>query len=110
MRYFVHPFAEEKRKYDNFDELRPTINGFVEKILFHKRDQKGSQTANQKVEIYFNFIGNCEPPKEELYEEEKQKLTEEEEKERARKDRLHQNYLKRKVNGKQKEYENRYKE
>lgn len=28
----------------------------------------------------------------------------------ARKDRLHQNYLKRKANGKQKEYENRYKE
>ena len=38
-----------------------------------------------------------------------QKLREEEEKERARKDRLHQNYLKRKANGKQKEYEDRYK-
>ena len=38
-----------------------------------------------------------------------QKLTEEEEKERVRKDRLHQNYLKRKANGKQKEYEERYK-
>ena len=37
-----------------------------------------------------------------------QKLKEEEEKERARKDRLHQNYLKRKANGKQKEYEERY--
>ena len=39
-----------------------------------------------------------------------QKLREEEEKERVRKDRLHQNYLKRKANGKQKEYEDRYKE
>ena len=39
-----------------------------------------------------------------------QKLREEEEKERTRKDRLHQNYLKRKANGKQKEYEDRYKE
>ena len=67
----------------------------------HERDRKGSQTANQKVEIYFNFIGNYEPPKEELSEEEMQKLREEEEKERARKDRLHQNYLKRKANGKQ---------
>ena len=38
-----------------------------------------------------------------------QKLREEEEKERARKDRLHQNYLKRKANGKQKEYEESYK-
>ena len=38
-----------------------------------------------------------------------QKLREGEEKERVRKDRLHQNYLKRKANGKQKEYEERYK-
>ncbi|EHI54855.1 hypothetical protein HMPREF9333_01981 [Johnsonella ignava ATCC 51276] len=98
-------------RYDNFDELTPTIiNEFVEKILIHERDRKGSQTANQKVEIYFNFIGNYEPPKEELSEEEKQKLREEEEKERARKDRLHQNYLNRKANGKQKEYEDRYEE
>ena len=97
-------------RYDNFDELTPTIiNEFVEKILIHERDRKGSQTANQKVEIYFNFIGNYEPPKEELSEEEMQKLREEEEKERERKDRLHQNYLKRKANGKQKEYEDRYK-
>ncbi|EHL17006.1 hypothetical protein HMPREF9630_01791 [Peptoanaerobacter stomatis] len=98
-------------RYDNFDELTPTIiNEFVEKILVHERDRKGSQTANQKVEIYFNFICNYEPPKEELSEEEMQKLREEEEKERERKDRLHQNYLKRKANGKQKEYEDRYKE
>lgn len=97
-------------RYDNFDELTPTIiNEFVEKILVHERDRKGSQTANQKVEIYFNFIGNYEPPKEELSEEEIQKLREEEEKEKARKDKLHQNYLKRKANGKQKEYEDRYK-
>ena len=65
-------------RYDNFDELTPTIiNEFVEKILVHERDWKGSQTANQKVEIYFNFIGNYEPPKEELSEEEMQKLREE---------------------------------
>ena len=86
------------------------INEFVEKILVHERDRKGSQTANQKVEIYFNFIGNYEPPKEELSEEEMQKLREEEEKERERKDRLHQNHLNRKANDKQKEYEDRYKE
>lgn len=52
----------------------PTIiNEFVEKILVHERDRKGSQTANQKVEIYCNFIGNYEPPKEELSEEENAK-------------------------------------
>ena len=55
------------------------------------------------------FIGNYESLKEELSEEKRQKLREDEEKERERKDRLHQNYLKRKANGKQKEYEDRYK-
>ena len=96
-------------KDDDFAPFRNIMNEFLEKILIHERDRKGSQTANQKVEIYFNFIGNYEPPKEELSEEERQKLREEEEKEWERKDRLHQNYLKRKANGKQKEYEERYK-
>ena len=33
-------------RYDNFDELTPTIiNEFVEKILIHERDRKGSQTV-----------------------------------------------------------------
>lgn len=74
-------FTRLIERYDNFDELTPIIiNEFVEKILVHERDRKGSQTANQKVEIYFNFIGNYEPLKEELSEEETKKLREEEEK------------------------------
>ncbi len=97
-------------KYKNFDKLTTVmINEFVEKIIIHERDRKYSQTANQKIEIYFNFIGNYEPPKEELSEEEKQKLEEEERKIQERKDKLHQAYLKRKANGKQKEYDERYK-
>lgn len=63
-------------RYENFDELTNTmINEFVEKIIIHERDRKGSQTSKQKIEIYFNFIGNYEVPKEELSEEE---LTDEE--------------------------------
>lgn len=100
-------------RYENFDELTTTmINEFVEKIIVHERNRKGSQTSKQKIEIYFNFIGNYEPPKEELTEEEEEerlKIEEEERKIKERKDRLHQNYLKRKVNGKQQEYEKRYK-
>ena len=100
-------------RYENFDELTTTmINEFVEKIIVHERNRKGSQTSKQKIEIYFNFIGNYEPPKEELTEEEEEerlKIEEEERKIKERKDRLHQNYLKRKVNGKQQEYEERYK-
>ncbi len=97
-------------RYENFNELTNTmINEFVEKIIIHERDRKGSQTSKQKIEIYFNFIGNYEVPKEELSEEERSKLEEEERKINKRRDRLHQNYLKRKANGKQQEYEERYK-
>ena len=96
--------------YENFDELTTTtINEFVEKIIVHERDRKGSQTSKQKIAIYFNFIGNYELPQAELSEEEKQKLEEEERKIEERKDKLHQNYLKRKASGKQKEYEDKYK-
>ena len=72
----------------------------IEKVVKHQ---------SKKIEIYFNFIGNYEPPKEELTEEERLKIEVEERKIKERKDRLHQNYLKRKVNGKQQEYEERYK-
>lgn len=97
-------------RYENFDELTTTmINEFVEKIIVHERDRKGSQTSKQKIAIYFNFIGNYELPQAELSEEEKQKLEEEERKIEERKDKLHQNYLKRKASGKQKEYEDKYK-
>lgn len=68
-------------RYENFDELTNTmINEFVEKIIIHERDRKGSQTLKQKIEIYFNFIGNYEPPKEELSKEERLKLEDEERK------------------------------
>lgn len=98
-------------RYENFDNLTNTmINEFVKKIIIHERDRKGSQTSKQKIEIYFNFIGNYEVPKEELSEEERSKLEEEERKIKERRDRLHQNYLKRKAYGKQQEYEERYKE
>ena len=97
-------------RYENFDNLTNTmINEFVKKIIIHERDRKGSQTSKQKIEIYFNFIGNYEVPKEELSEEERSKLEEEERKIKERRDRLLQTYLKRKANGKQQEYEERYK-
>ena len=106
----VRKFISIISRYENFNELTNTmINEFVEKIIIHERDRKGSQTSKQKIEIYFNFIGNYEVPKEELSEEERSKLEEEERKINERRDRLHQNYLKRKANGKQQEYEERYK-
>ena len=95
-------------KYENFDELTITmLNEFVEKILVHERDRKGSIQTTQEVEIYFNFVGRFVPPKfaeVELTPEELEEIRKREE----RKDRLHQNYLRRKANGKQKEWEKRY--
>ena len=106
----VRKFMSLNSRYENFDDLTNTmINEFVEKIIIHERDRKGSQTSKQKIEIYFNFIGNYEVPKEELSEEGRSKLEEEERKIKERKDKLHQNYLKRKASGKQKEYEDKYK-
>ena len=96
-------------KYENFDTLTNTmLNDFVEKILVHERDRKGSIETTQKVEIFFNFVGRYIPPRfgeVELTPEEQEALRKREE----RKDRLHQNYLRRKANGKQKEYEERTK-
>ena len=96
-------------KYKNFDKLTVTmLNEFVEKILVHERDRKGSRDTTQEVEIYFNFVGRFVPPafgEVELTSAELEEIRKKEE----RKDRLHQNYLKRKANGKQKEYEERTK-
>ena len=95
-------------KYENFDTLTNTmLNEFVEKILVHERARKGSQDTTQEVEIYFNFVGRYIPPALQpvpLTPEEQEELRKKEE----RKDRLHQNYLRRKANGKQKEWEKRY--
>ena len=96
-------------KYENFDTLTNTmLNEFVEKILVHERARKGSQDTTQEVEIYFNFVGRYIPPALQpvpLTPEEQEELRKKEE----RKDRLHQNYLRRKANGKQKRYEDKIK-
>ncbi len=96
-------------KYENFDTLTNTmLNEFVEKILVHERARKGSQDTTQEVEIYFNFVGRYIPPALQpvpLTPEEQEELRKKEE----RKDRLHQNYLKRKASGAQKQYEDKIK-
>ena len=96
-------------KYENFDTLTNTmLNEFVEKILVHERARKGSQDTTQEIEIYFNFLGRYIPPSLQpvpLTPEEQEELRKKEE----RKDRLHQNYLKRKVSGAQKRYEDKIK-
>ena len=96
-------------KYENFDTLTNTmLNEFVEKILVHERARKGSQDTTQEIEIYFNFLGRYIPPSLQpvpLTPEEQEELLKKEE----RKDRLHQNYLRRKASGAQKQYEDKIK-
>ena len=96
-------------KYESFDTLTNTmLNEFVEKIVVHERDRKGSIDTTQEVEIYFNFVGRYVPPhfrEVNLTPEEQEALRKKEE----RKDKLHQNYLRRKASGAQKRYEDKTK-
>ncbi|WP_326975426.1 recombinase family protein [Caproicibacter sp. BJN0012] len=96
-------------KYENFNTLTTTmLNEFVEKIVVHERDRKGCQDTTQEVEIYFNFVGKYMPPhfrEVNLAPEEQEAMRQKEE----RRDRLHRNYLRRKANGKQKQYEDKMK-
>ena len=88
--------------FNDFDKLTiAMLNEFIEKILVHERDRKGSIQTTQEVEIYFNFVGRFVPPafgEAELTPEKLEEIRKREE----RKDRLHQNYLKRKASGAQK--------
>ena len=105
----VERFITLIEKYENFDNLTITmLNEFIDKILVHERDRKGSIQTTQEIEIYFNFVGKFVPPhfmEVELTPEEQEELRKREE----RKDRLHQNYLKRKASGAQKRYEDKIK-
>ena len=70
-------------KYQNFDTVTITmLNEFIEKIMVHERDRKGSIDTTQEVEIYFNFVGRYIPPhygKAELTPEEQEALRKKEE-------------------------------
>lgn len=95
-------------KYEKFEELTPAmVNEFVDKVLVHERDRKGSIQTTQEIEIYFNFVGRYVPPA---------MMTEPTAEEQAEidrinriKDRRHQQYLRRKESGWQRKYEERVK-
>ena len=94
-------------KYSDFDTMTTTmLNEFIEKILVHERDRKGSIETTQAVEVYFNFVGKYIPPAfrdVELTPEEQEALRKKEE----LKDKRHQAYLRRKASGWQRQYEER---
>ena len=96
-------------KYQGFGNMTNTmLNEFVEKILVHERDRKGSIETTQAVEVYFNFVGKYIPPAfrdVKLTPEEQEALRKKEE----LKDLRHQAYLRRKASGWQRQYEERTK-
>lgn len=95
-------------KYENFQELTTTmLNEFVEKVLVHERDRKGSSQTTQEIEIYFNFVGRYIPPTLEA-EVSEAELEKQKEIERI-KNKRHEQYLRRKASGWQREYEERIK-
>ena len=97
-------------RYQNFDELTLTmLNEFIDRIIVHERSRKYSKMTTQEVEIIFNFIGGFVPPDLEKKEPTQEELEEEQRREKIRK-RSHENYMRRKANGKEKEYYNRIKE
>ncbi len=98
-------FVNLMARYNNFDEITPfMVNEFVDYILVHERDRKGSIQTTQKIDIYFNFIGNFSMPEPELTDEEKAEIARVE----AIKDKRHQQYIDRKNRGAQKRYEMSY--
>ena len=98
-------FVNLMARYNDFEEITPfMVSEFIDRIEVHERDRKGSVQTTQKIDIYFNFIGNYSMPEKELTEAEKAEI----ERINGIKDKRHQAYLKRKENGKQKAWEARY--
>ena len=57
-------FMELVRKHTEFAEFSPLLlNEFVEKVIVHEADKSTGKRV-QKVDIYLNFIGNFELPRE----------------------------------------------
>ncbi len=91
-------------KYENFETVATTmLNEFVEKILVHEHERKGSQDTTQEVKI--NFVGCYIQPHFGEVTLTPEKMEALRKKEECR-DRLHQNYLRCKESGSQKEWMN----
>lgn len=55
-------FMEVVRKYKDCEEITtPMLNEFIEKIIVHEADKSGGRlNRKQKVDIYFNFVGQID--------------------------------------------------
>ena len=56
-------FIAVVRKYTDFKELTtPMLNEFIEKVVVHEATG-GRKNRRQKVDVYFNFVGQVKIPK-----------------------------------------------
>lgn len=59
----MESFMALAKKYADFEELTPLmINEFIDKIIVHESNGVRGFGRKQKIEIYFNFIGQFIPP------------------------------------------------
>lgn len=62
----VNRFMELVSRYTDFTELTtPMLNEFIDKIVVHERERIDRYRYDQKIDIYFNFIGKVELPEDE---------------------------------------------
>jgi DNA invertase Pin-like site-specific DNA recombinase len=74
----VRKFIEIVEKYATFEEITQTmLNEFINKIVVHEKEDKGSRLSPQRVELHFNYIGEFKPAEPQLYEAEIKKMEEE---------------------------------
>ena len=91
------------KRYQDFEELTNVmLNEFIYKILVHEREIKNRPDSPQTIEIYFNFIGKFEMPREE-HVPTPEEIELAERKERIRQQR-HDAYMRRKSSGWQATY------
>ena len=83
----MESFITLAKKYADFEELTPLmVSEFVDKIIVHESNGIRGFGRKQKIEIYFNFIGQFIPPipKEEIREETEKQAAIQAEKNRIR--------------------------
>ena len=83
----MESFITLAKKYTDFEELTPLmVSEFIDKIIVHESNGIRGFGRKQKIEIYFNFIGQFIPPipEEEIREEAKKQAAIQAEKNRIR--------------------------
>jgi hypothetical protein len=86
-------FIELVKRYTDFSELTtPMLNEFIEKVIVHEGDKRGSE-RRQRVDIHMNFIGTFEVPAEIITPMEIEEERRQQEEQAAKEAKSHELYL-----------------